>query len=61
MTKQKGKITDNFKKNPKATLSFAAIALAGVAAVVGVLTGSVEPEQAMTLVTKLLNALMLGV
>ncbi|AXY82871.1 hypothetical protein KARL1_252 [Acinetobacter phage KARL-1] len=60
-TELKGKVSDNFKKNPKATMSLAAIALAAIAATVGTLTGAVEPETAMALFSKVLSALTLGV
>lgn len=51
------KVKDNFSKNPHATLSLGAIGVAGLAALIGVLTGSIEPDAAMNLFNQALSLL----
>ncbi|AFL47478.2 hypothetical protein ZZ1p0031 [Acinetobacter phage ZZ1] len=54
------KVKDNFSKNPRATLSLGAIGVAGLAAVIGVLTGTIEPDVAINLIKQALGLLALG-
>lgn len=56
----KEKIKTNYKKNPKATMSLAALGSAALVGLIGTLTGVVEPEVAMDSISKLLSFLMLG-
>ncbi|ADG59929.1 hypothetical protein Acj9p029 [Acinetobacter phage Acj9] len=56
----KQKVKDNYAKNPRAVMSLGVLGSAAVLAVIGTLTGVVEPEVAMASITKLLNFLMLG-
>lgn len=57
----KDSIKQNYAKNPKAVTSVAVLGGAAVAAVIGVLTGIVEPDAAMSAISKLVTALFLGI
>lgn len=56
----KEKIKENYAKNPRAVTSLGLLLGAATAAVVGTLTGVVEPDVAMSAITKLFSALMMG-
>lgn len=56
----KPSIKENFKKNPRATVSLGVLGASALVAVVGSLTGVIEPETAIAMISKLLSALMLG-
>lgn len=56
----KEKLKANYAKNPRAVTSIGLLAGAALTALIGVLTGVVEPEVAMGAISQLLGALALG-
>lgn len=56
----KEKVKANYNKNPKATASVGLLATAAVGALIGVLTGIIEPETAINSIVGLFNLMAVG-
>lgn len=56
----KEKLKENYAKNPRAVTSIGLLLGAALTALIGTVTGIVEPDVAMSALTKLMSALMMG-
>lgn len=56
----KEKLKENYAKNPRAVTSIGLLLGAALTALIGTVTGIIEPDVAMSALTKLMSALMMG-